>query len=251
MLYGFYIDAYYIFCFFFSSRRRHTRWPRDWSSDVCSSDLGFSGEGELNVPSGVGELITDTILQTDDDDLNGNGVTDEPRLKSGNIYTMRGEYNLQTEKYVRGELDNEWSQFGQTVPEGSIDYRLKLTNTTGKDLTKMVLMDVLPSEGDLGITDNFDRGSQFTPTLTGPIVIPTAWENKVDVVYSSAKNPKRNDLTKNTIWPETTEQLTNPTGATDPNWMTASDVTDWSSIHSFKIELKDSVKWAADEAMTI
>src|SRR5690625_7039832 len=34
--------------FFFSSRRRHTRWPRDWSSDVCSSDLSsvellFSG----------------------------------------------------------------------------------------------------------------------------------------------------------------------------------------------------------------
>src|SRR5687768_18122520 len=28
-----------IFCFFFSSRRRHTRCSRDWSSDVCSSDL--------------------------------------------------------------------------------------------------------------------------------------------------------------------------------------------------------------------
>src|SRR5207253_3723669 len=27
--------------FFFSSRRRHTRWPRDWSSDVCSSDLDW------------------------------------------------------------------------------------------------------------------------------------------------------------------------------------------------------------------
>src|SRR5690625_5806671 len=26
--------------FFFSCRRRHTSWPRDWSSDVCSSDLG-------------------------------------------------------------------------------------------------------------------------------------------------------------------------------------------------------------------
>src|SRR5690606_39631922 len=26
-------------CFFFSSRRRHTRFSRDWSSDVCSSDL--------------------------------------------------------------------------------------------------------------------------------------------------------------------------------------------------------------------
>src|SRR5690606_40989300 len=29
------------FFFFFSSRRRHTRFSRDWSSDVCSSDLGW------------------------------------------------------------------------------------------------------------------------------------------------------------------------------------------------------------------
>src|SRR3989449_5621502 len=29
--------------FFFSSRRRHTRCSRDWSSDVCSSDLGPAG----------------------------------------------------------------------------------------------------------------------------------------------------------------------------------------------------------------
>src|SRR5690606_41822340 len=28
--------------FFFSSRRRHTRFSRDWSSDVCSSDLSYS-----------------------------------------------------------------------------------------------------------------------------------------------------------------------------------------------------------------
>src|SRR5436305_3481036 len=28
-----------VFFFFFSSRRRHTRCGRDWSSDVCSSDL--------------------------------------------------------------------------------------------------------------------------------------------------------------------------------------------------------------------
>src|SRR5207245_8054750 len=29
----------HFFFFFFSSRRRHTRCYRDWSSDVCSSDL--------------------------------------------------------------------------------------------------------------------------------------------------------------------------------------------------------------------
>src|SRR5690349_22719398 len=31
--------------FFFSSRRRHTRSLRDWSSDVCSSDLGRDAKG--------------------------------------------------------------------------------------------------------------------------------------------------------------------------------------------------------------
>src|SRR3989338_11601148 len=30
---------------FFSSRRRHTRWNCDWSSDVCSSDLDKTGPG--------------------------------------------------------------------------------------------------------------------------------------------------------------------------------------------------------------
>src|SRR5439155_25277400 len=42
--------------FFFSSRRRHTRWPRDWSSDVCSSDLRSKliAECSAGVPPAVG-----------------------------------------------------------------------------------------------------------------------------------------------------------------------------------------------------
>src|SRR5436309_5892906 len=42
--------------FFFSSRRRHTRFSRDWSSDVCSSDLStqaaffdYDGDGDLDM----------------------------------------------------------------------------------------------------------------------------------------------------------------------------------------------------------
>src|SRR6266550_5188417 len=35
--------------FFFSSRRRHTRCSRDWSSDVCSSDLSLQRGRELLV----------------------------------------------------------------------------------------------------------------------------------------------------------------------------------------------------------
>src|SRR5690606_40421906 len=39
------------FFFFFSSRRRHTRFSRDWSSDVCSSDL-VNGALNLSVLDG-------------------------------------------------------------------------------------------------------------------------------------------------------------------------------------------------------
>src|SRR5690606_40598394 len=39
------IDSCNVDIFFFSSRRRHTRFSRDWSSDVCSSDLRKRGLG--------------------------------------------------------------------------------------------------------------------------------------------------------------------------------------------------------------
>src|ERR1017187_10897456 len=46
------------YCFFFSSRRRHTRYIGDWSSDVCSSDLYYFyfldeelGLGYVRVPT--------------------------------------------------------------------------------------------------------------------------------------------------------------------------------------------------------
>src|SRR5690625_1814092 len=44
--------------FFVSSRRRHTRWPRDWSSDVCSSDLRL-----LLVPLNVKQMKSTQAMQ--------------------------------------------------------------------------------------------------------------------------------------------------------------------------------------------
>src|SRR5690606_39872181 len=37
--------------FFFSSRRRHTRFSRDWSSDVCSSDLNMIKDSQPGIAS--------------------------------------------------------------------------------------------------------------------------------------------------------------------------------------------------------
>src|SRR5882762_4642805 len=50
--------VYFLNFFFFSSRRRHTRFKCDWSSDVCSSDLNLDvvaqakagGETAIDLP---------------------------------------------------------------------------------------------------------------------------------------------------------------------------------------------------------
>lgn len=212
---------------------------------------GFSGDEELEVPVIENPGLMDTVLQTDTDDINEDGTSEQPRLKSGNVYYISGQYNIQTEKMVKGELDEEFSYFGKTIPGGAIDYQLKLTNTTGKNISNMTLIDVMPSVNDLGITDNVERGSQFTPELTGPIELPSEWVDKVDVFYSTAMTPERDDLIENTVYPESTEKLSNPEGAEQPNWTAASEVEDWSEIHSFKIELKDGVEWIDGENITI
>src|SRR5256885_5038465 len=64
-------------CFFFSSRRRHTRLQGDWSSDVCSSDLvapeGIKIEVECDRPEQVSVALdagADVIM------LDNMGLTD-------------------------------------------------------------------------------------------------------------------------------------------------------------------------------
>src|SRR2546426_3762343 len=60
-------------CFFFSSRRRHTRLQGDWSSDVCSSDLEMRLAGdtfhEIPIPPNLfddnGVLTIDFINRND------------------------------------------------------------------------------------------------------------------------------------------------------------------------------------------
>src|SRR3712207_7128128 len=49
------MHAHLFYLFFFSSRRRHTRYWRDWSSDVCSSDLNVPLVNLVDVPGfGIG-----------------------------------------------------------------------------------------------------------------------------------------------------------------------------------------------------
>src|SRR5688572_31195204 len=70
----------YVQCFFFfSSRRRHTRFDCDWSSDVCSSDLGFAAAsaGDVN-----GDGYDDVIV--------GAPTYDEGLVDAGKVWVYHG-----------------------------------------------------------------------------------------------------------------------------------------------------------------
>src|SRR5690554_3572493 len=55
-------SVFFFFFFFFSSRRRHTRCGRDWSSDVCSSDLGNPECFSHGVFVAVGDVLRGSAL---------------------------------------------------------------------------------------------------------------------------------------------------------------------------------------------
>src|SRR5207248_8085327 len=56
------VVCYFFFFFFFSSRRRHTRSYGDWSSDVCSSDLGPHFRRHLIFPGSAGIPAGELLL---------------------------------------------------------------------------------------------------------------------------------------------------------------------------------------------
>lgn len=216
---------------------------------------GYSGDEHIGIPEKQGDILTDTKLGTDKENLLGVEKPNEnrPRLESGNLYRLAGQYDLQSQKFIKKSTDNQWTKDIQKVLPGElVDYKLSMTNSTKHTFQSMVLIDVLPSVGDLGITDNIQRGSQFTPNLNGPVKLPIEWVDKVDILYSTSKNPKRDDLIKNTKYPDGTTQLSNPEGSEDPNWMTEEEVNNnWDKIHSFKIEMKSEANWLPGENMDV
>src|SRR5699024_11280188 len=73
--------------FFFSSRRRHTRSKRDWSSDVCSSDLftAVFAFGDLMWPLICNSDLNRMTLSAGLSTLRGQFTTNFPVLMAGSV----------------------------------------------------------------------------------------------------------------------------------------------------------------------
>src|SRR5258707_3614272 len=90
----------YLFFFFFSSRRRHTRYWRDWSSDVCSSDLTLTVDWVKIANLGGSVLFFNDFLQSGT--CQGNNLFTGPTLCPG----VRSE-----ERRVGKECRSRWSPY--------------------------------------------------------------------------------------------------------------------------------------------
>src|SRR3712207_7960017 len=89
---------YELFVFFFSSRRRHTRYWRDWSSDVCSSDLVIM---KFENQRGKYMMHCHNLVHEDHDMMTQFEVGDD-----GGLHHPRSE-----ERRVGKECSSRWSPY--------------------------------------------------------------------------------------------------------------------------------------------
>src|SRR5690554_7521480 len=102
-----------LFSFFFSSRRRHTRCGRDWSSDVCSSDL--------NKP-----LVERVVTITGDHVAKPSNILSRIGTPLINLIEVAGGLPEETSKIVSGGPRSEERRVGKewryaNSPEQGID----------------------------------------------------------------------------------------------------------------------------------
>src|SRR3989442_3537024 len=93
--------------FFFSSRRRHTRCGRDWSSDVCSSDL-FTH----HVARVVGEALSEVKpLLRDRATITAADINSVERAVEREILIVSAELKRSEERRVGKECRSRWSPY--------------------------------------------------------------------------------------------------------------------------------------------
>ena len=187
-----------------------------------------------------GDALTDTIIVGNEIGLDYD--EDYELLKSSNQYHLIDQYLVVTNKQVKGNLDAEFTTDGRMSLDGTTTFRLSFKNNVGKEINTLTLLDVLPSIGDLGITDGVSRGSEFGLVLDGRIDPG----DKFTVFYSTSKNPERDYLNDQLILGGF-NPITNPADAETATWLTEDQVTDWDQIHSFRIELNKNEILTANE----
>ena len=103
----------------------------------------------------------------------------------------------------------------------SATVEVNVTNNFTEAISDILLIGTIPFKGNKYQTKNLDLGSTITTTLTGPITLPTELNDKAVIYYSE------------------NETVTTDVKNTSNNYKTEAQVTDWSKIKTYLIDLKD------------
>ncbi len=196
---------------------------------------GWSNDVDDMVLSGCSSSPIDTLDYDDD------GNTQE-RLcgSSASNVSLAESAGTDSLKLVKGQLDSAWSkdpERGLTVPGGRADYTLTITNTGTVALNQLVLVDILPWLGDMGVIRlDQQRETEWRPFLVAPIVGPSG----STVFYSTQANPCRQpDL-----------GLDPDAGNCQPAAWSTAPPADITAVQSFKIDF-GARTLSPDEAVTV
>ncbi|GAK47819.1 putative cell wall surface anchor family protein [Secundilactobacillus oryzae JCM 18671] len=148
--------------------------------------VGFLGDPTYVVPAVDDEAnITDTVLTTDQQDVNSNGSNTKKVVTTGASYVIATTNHLQVVGTIADAQGTDWGQTVTLSPNGIATIHLTTGANSDETFQQLYGLDELPSLGDLGITDGTDRDSNFTVSLMGPITLPASWQGKVQVAYTT------------------------------------------------------------------
>src|SRR2546430_12541524 len=95
--------------FFFSSRRRHTRFDCDWSSDVCSSDLACLKFPDPEIEARADRIRGDLVGKFDLKSWQQNGRSRGDSLRVQDAWESHADVRRSEERRVGEECRSRWS----------------------------------------------------------------------------------------------------------------------------------------------
>lgn len=204
--------------------------------------IGSNATGGVDAITNTYYILNETTNSCNDDpdiyDLDEDGSTTDEFCGSSVSIDIASDAALESEKLVRGQLDTEWTKypdFGKTSPGGQADYQLFVRNVGTVPMDEIVVIDILPFDGDMGVIDLSSRDSRWRPNLVGQVTAPPG----VTVYYSTEGNPCRS---VEGIEP------TGPAGCTPPNWSVVPP-TDITTVQSLKFDFGSIILNPGEELM--
>ena len=173
---------------------------------------------------------------TDDTyDVNGDGNTADQVCPVSSTFTVSEQAGadvvLESLGSVPGSVYKKYTDGPSVMRQGEDgQFRITPTNSGNADLSDMTVYGILPHVGDTSVQGGASRGSEWAPTITGPIQIGTGSgidPSQVTIEYSTSNNPCRGEVIN-----QGDAMTASPAGC-DNDW-TATPAS-WSDVKSYRV----------------